>query len=638
MCCSMVRNPPTRATTKGKWSSDHLKAAVQAIRSGRKIREVSRAFGIPESSLRTRMTKGQFESARLGRKPVFSHEQELALASHAITLSNLFYGLTMTELRRLAYEFASRNGIPNTFSSNTKLAGYDWADNFLKRNPEVSLRKPELTSQARIRGFNRDAVKYFFGNLETVLNKYEFHPCRIFNVDETGVTTVQKPQCVIAPKGQKQVGMASSLERGRTTTVVCAMSPTGIFIPPMFIYGNSRLNYEQKRGGPHGSIYKSSKSGWITSELFVTWLEHFVSVTKSSVQDPTLLILDNHPSHTSLMAYDYAKEHGVVMVSLPPHASHKLQPLDVSFFSPLKKGYSEQCYSFMRQHPYEKIEAGDIPKLFKSSYEKYASIGNASSGFSKTGIYPFNPDIFTDVDFAGADNLVPQNEEGQVTDGQGQKNADVGSNQEEIVMDKQGESDIHRQSELEKGSPSPSRPKQPSQEGQKNSTQEVTLLQLSPIPSEASSSKKNVKIRRQPKQKSEILTATPRKALLEEKEAKKMNKEEKNLKRKHEQKLPRPTQNQLKTTRSLQFQNSVAKNRARRSSDRPIHETYSNLASTSTPSQEIYPETTELCAVCQEFGRDNELWFRCTICGMWVHAECSGADSASDYICDTCQE
>ncbi|KAJ8886669.1 hypothetical protein PR048_012881 [Dryococelus australis] len=390
VCCIMDRNPPSRATTNGKWSIDNFNSAAQAIRNGRKMKEASQDFGIPESSLRTRMKQGQFDGVRL----VFSHKREVVLVSHAITLSNLFYGLTMTELRQLAYEFASRNGMPNTFSSTTKLIGYDWAE----KNPEVSIRKPELISQARIKGFNCDAVKHIFGNLEIVQNNFEFHLCPIFNVDEAYITTVRKPQCIIATKGQKQVEVASSFERGRPIIVVCAMSPAGMFTPPMFIYGNPCLNYEQNG---------------ITSELFVTWLEHFVSVTKSSVQDPALLILDNHPNHSSLLAYEYAKEHGVVMISLPPHASRKLQPLDVSFFSQLKQGYSEQWYSFMWQHPYEKIEVGDIPKLFKSCYEKYASIGNTSSGFSRKRNYPFNTDIFSDIDFAVADNLVLQNEEHQ---------------------------------------------------------------------------------------------------------------------------------------------------------------------------------------------------------------------------------
>lgn len=43
----------------------------------------------------------------------------------------------------------------------------------------------------------------------------------------------------------------------------------------------------------------------------------------------------------------------------------------------------------------------------------------------------------------------------------------------------------------------------------------------------------------------------------------------------------------------------------------------------------------EVCLICDERGKD-ELWFRCTQCGFWVHAECSGADTAINYICDFC--
>lgn len=44
---------------------------------------------------------------------------------------------------------------------------------------------------------------------------------------------------------------------------------------------------------------------------------------------------------------------------------------------------------------------------------------------------------------------------------------------------------------------------------------------------------------------------------------------------------------------------------------------------------------TDICLICEERGKD-EVWYRCTNCGYWVHAECSGADSPNDYNCDIC--
>ena len=53
-----------------------------------------------------------------------------------------------------------------------------------------------------------------------------------------------------------------------------------------------------------------------------------------------VLILDGHVTHTkNLVATEMAREAGVVMVSLPPHMTHRLQPLDVAFFAPFWNYY-----------------------------------------------------------------------------------------------------------------------------------------------------------------------------------------------------------------------------------------------------------------------------------------------------------
>jgi len=42
----------------------------------------------------------------------------------------------------------------------------------------------------------------------------------------------------------------------------------------------------------------------------------------------------------------------------------------------------------------------------------------------------------------------------------------------------------------------------------------------------------------------------------------------------------------------------------------------------------------DLYIICGDAGQDQELWYRCTSCGLWVHAACSGAVSADGYECD----
>ncbi|XP_026821556.1 uncharacterized protein LOC113559960 [Rhopalosiphum maidis] len=230
-----------------------------AINSGRKVRDVGQTFGIAESTLRSRLKNQNFGKPKLGRKPTFSFVVEKKLTNHVRKLSKYFYGLTPTELRLLAYGYAVAN--EHKFCSLTKSAGYDWLELFLKRNPEISLCTPEGTSLNRVSSFNETNVRLFYKNLEETMNKFKLNnKCtRIFNVDKTGITTVQKPSRILGPKGQKQVESMISWKRGKNVTVVCCTNAAGSLIPPMFIY--PRVSKLLGRGGPAGSLYECSKNG-----------------------------------------------------------------------------------------------------------------------------------------------------------------------------------------------------------------------------------------------------------------------------------------------------------------------------------------------------------------------------------------
>jgi len=49
---------------------------------------------------------------------------------------------------------------------------------------------------------------------------------------------------VLAQHGDKQVGKITSAEKGETTTVVCAVSASDIYVPPMLVLrGKEGQNY-----------------------------------------------------------------------------------------------------------------------------------------------------------------------------------------------------------------------------------------------------------------------------------------------------------------------------------------------------------------------------------------------------------
>ena len=395
-----------RKTNRGSWSEGSLQNALKEISQGKSVRKCSLEYGIPRRTLRDRLGSGNAKKPYSNRNNVFTPEQEQKLADHAISLSKIFYGMTRREFCSLAYEFALRNNIPNKFSKESKMAGKDWYYSFMKRNPRISLKKPEGTSLNRVIAFNRQSVSIFFKNLLTVQEKNNFPPTKIFNVDETGVSSVQKPQRVLACKGEK-VGKVISYERGQTTTAICCVSASGQYIPPYFIFARSRMTPSLLNGAPLGSKGSVSKSGWTNKDIFVDWLHHFIDSTNCSKSKKVLLLLDNHDSHLSLEAYECCTKNGIEVLTLPPHTSHRMQPLDLSIFGPLKSAFNYHCDLFMRNNPGRRITQYEIASIFHDAWKKVATMEKAENGFRASGIFPINPEVFSDEDFLAVDTLKP---------------------------------------------------------------------------------------------------------------------------------------------------------------------------------------------------------------------------------------
>ncbi|CAK1554972.1 unnamed protein product [Leptosia nina] len=112
-----------------------------------------------------------------------------------------------------------------------------------------------------------DGINHFPIYSNSVENRFD--ASQIWNIDETGVTTVQKPKKIVAAHGQKQIGAITSPERGTLVTLACATSAAGNLIPPMFVF--PRLKYSDMfiRGGPPDCI--RDVYSWWTSRLHWSW-------------------------------------------------------------------------------------------------------------------------------------------------------------------------------------------------------------------------------------------------------------------------------------------------------------------------------------------------------------------------------
>ena len=76
---------------------------------------------------------------------------------HIKRMESRLFGFPLSQLKRVAYDYAETNGIQHNFNRRTGEAGKDWCRDFMARHSdEISLRTHEPTSAAHARGFNQE--------------------------------------------------------------------------------------------------------------------------------------------------------------------------------------------------------------------------------------------------------------------------------------------------------------------------------------------------------------------------------------------------------------------------------------------------------------------------------------------------
>ncbi|CAB4053993.1 unnamed protein product [Lepeophtheirus salmonis] len=127
----------------------------------------------------------------------------------------------------------------------------------------------------------------------------------------------------------------------------------------------------------------------MNSEIFsYQYLPFFIRQRRCSKYRQDLLTLDNHESHTSLKAITNVKGNGIVILTLPPHTSHRLQPLDRKVYRPMKRCYNNVCDDWLRSHPGRQITIYEIAELTARVHTVAVTPTNIISKLQVTGISP----------------------------------------------------------------------------------------------------------------------------------------------------------------------------------------------------------------------------------------------------------
>ena len=93
-------------------------------------------------------------------------------------------------------------------------------------------------------------------------------------------------------------------------------------------------------------LFYSRSPSWDAEPGQSKWLDDYGAFSESLgthhqvhrmyKKKPAVLLMNNYESHLSLEVVEMAWVNGLSIVTFPPQYPHRLQPLDVSFYGPLK--------------------------------------------------------------------------------------------------------------------------------------------------------------------------------------------------------------------------------------------------------------------------------------------------------------
>ena len=112
-----------------------------------------------------------------------------------------------------------------------------------------------------------------------------------------------------------------------------------------------------------------------------------------------LLIYDGHQSHETIELRATALGHQIELYCLPPHTSHRLQPLDVGVFGPLQRAWQNRCV-IAREEGGEGIARSQVVRHYMAARSESFKESTILAAWRNSGISPLDPGIFTSKDFA----------------------------------------------------------------------------------------------------------------------------------------------------------------------------------------------------------------------------------------------
>src|SRR6266480_3516204 len=315
-----------------KYKAKHPKASFRYLESQFKV-DKDRVHHRYQKQQASRYNRGTPSNTRL------SLEQDKALCYILNFLTQFGIPLVYPKITSTA------NHILRINDTNEEPVSVLWPRRWVKAHPQFKVVKEKPIEQARAEAMNVYNIRQWFRQLEATMREHDIYQEDFWNMDEMGLRIgVGRGQWVIVPADDQYLSRFSHIigvhgDRDQCT-IIESVSAAGTCIPPMAIMKGVVILKRWFAELPpelDNLLVGMSDSGYSNDTLFFQWLQHWEHFTRISRRGKyRMLLLDGYDSHLTYSALKFCEQQKVVIVLLPPHTSHFLQPLDVSVFQQWK--------------------------------------------------------------------------------------------------------------------------------------------------------------------------------------------------------------------------------------------------------------------------------------------------------------
>lgn len=358
------------------------------------MRQIHAHYGIHPSTLSRRLRGQKTRSEAHEPRQKLTSEQEEELCAWIEEEHTFSRPPNKDSLIKMAQAIVRANG-----GGEELQLGHNWPDRFLERHPNIPIKlKGEPMETARLNAPNEATIAAWYDQLARIMIDHHLDPSDLWNFDEHGLAAgEQKAQSVIGSRRIAQGSHNASSTKSKAPgnhnwcTIIECLSGTGKSVDPLLIFqGKQPQTTWIPLNMPEIHI-EATKNAWTNNDVGIRWFKH-IFLPQSGYRKK-LLLLDGHESHISEEFRLFARENDQLLFYLPPHSTHLLQPLDLSYFGPIKRHYRRALAreSFITDG--RMIGKEKFIELYHEARQTALVRSVVLGGWRKAGINPWNPQV-----------------------------------------------------------------------------------------------------------------------------------------------------------------------------------------------------------------------------------------------------